>query len=179
MEAPSSPLSSRPERSEVERSAVSSPQTTVAGHNDPPLCHLDRSEAKWRDLRFLLPRPRLRAITTLPFVISTEAKRSGEICGFFSPDHGCGPQRPSPLSSRPERSEVERSAVSSPQTTVAGHNDPPLCHLDRSEAKWRDLRFLLPPKRKRDQERFLISFADDRTTLVNLEENDDQREQGQ
>jgi hypothetical protein len=30
-------------------------------------------------------RPPLRAIATLPFVISTEAKRSGEICGFFFP----------------------------------------------------------------------------------------------
>jgi hypothetical protein len=54
--------------------------------------------------------------------------------------------------------------------------------LDRKfgGAQWRDLRFLfLPLKGKRDQERFLISFADDPTALVNLEENDDQREQGE
>jgi hypothetical protein len=29
-----------------------------------------------------MPGPLLRFITTLPFVISTEAQRSGEICGF-------------------------------------------------------------------------------------------------
>jgi hypothetical protein len=65
----------------------------------------------------------------LPFVISTGAQRSGEICGVSGPSLGgrsqgdeTGPvqQRllleapPSPLSSRPElrRSAVERSAVS-------------------------------------------------------------------
>jgi hypothetical protein len=31
------------------------------------------------------PIPLARAITTVPFVISTEAQRSGEICGFLSP----------------------------------------------------------------------------------------------
>jgi hypothetical protein len=45
----------------------------------PPLCHLDRSAAQWRDLRSLYPELTLRAITTLPFVISTGAQRSGEI----------------------------------------------------------------------------------------------------
>ena len=34
----------------------------------------------------------LRATTTLTFVISTEAKRSGEICGLPSFDRCCGPQ---------------------------------------------------------------------------------------
>jgi hypothetical protein len=29
-----------------------------------------------------IPGPLLRALSTLPFVISTEAQRSGEICGF-------------------------------------------------------------------------------------------------
>src|ERR1700733_8737675 len=81
MEAPPSPLSSRPERSGVERSAV--------------LLFLDRS---------------------------------------------CGPQPPSPLSSRPERSVVERSPVRLSSTVAADHNCPPLCHLDRSAAEWRDLR---------------------------------------
>src|ERR1700684_617498 len=71
----------RPERSVVEKSAV------------------------------VLPKPPHRATTTLPFVISTGAKRSGEICG------------------------------SSSQTSAPCHNDPPLCHLDRSEAQWRDLRY--------------------------------------
>ena len=70
----------------MERSAVSHPWTFAAGHNDPPLCHLDRSEAQWRDLWFPIPGHLQRAITTLPFVISTGAKRSGEICGFPSLD---------------------------------------------------------------------------------------------
>ena len=60
-----------------------------------------------------IPRPRLRVTTPLPFVISTGAQRSGEICGCPSLDLSCGPQRPYPLSSRPERSAVERSAVPS------------------------------------------------------------------
>src|SRR6202789_2936508 len=73
----------------------------------PPLCHLDRSAAQWRDLRssgpFLEIVFRHRSYgpacppkamesgscsativpgsTTLPFVISTGAQRSGEICG--------------------------------------------------------------------------------------------------
>src|SRR3984957_16957956 len=80
-------------------------QTSDTDHNDPPLCHLDRSAAKWRDLRFAITRPQPRTITTLPFVISTEAQRSGEICGFAH--H---------------------------QTSDTDHNDPPLCHLDRSAA---------------------------------------------
>src|SRR6202046_2083843 len=65
--------------------------------------------------------------TALPFVISTGAQRSGEICGVSGPSLGgrsqgdeTGPVQqllllaapPSPLSSRPERSVVERSAVS-------------------------------------------------------------------
>jgi hypothetical protein len=39
----------------------------------PPLCHLDRSEAQWRDLRF-----------NGPFfgMFFDRAQRSGEICGF-------------------------------------------------------------------------------------------------
>ena len=64
----------------------------------PPLCHLDRSEAQWRDLCvdalswecFSTRSPKvmksrftsattLSGGATLPFVISTEAKRSGEI----------------------------------------------------------------------------------------------------
>src|SRR5271168_1239065 len=75
---------------------------------------------------------------------------------------------PSPLSSRPKRSEAEGSAVPSPTsqfkwshrhpfvipTEVEGSavpsptsqfkwsHRPPLCHPDRSVAKWRDLRFL-------------------------------------
>jgi hypothetical protein len=31
------------------------PLTAAADHDDPTLCHLDRSEAQWRDLRFRGP----------------------------------------------------------------------------------------------------------------------------
>src|SRR6202041_724996 len=66
LEAPPSPLSSRPERSVVERSALSAvlpragevkAMKRVLFSNyrcwkrRPPLCHLDRSAAEWRDLR--------------------------------------------------------------------------------------------------------------------------------
>src|SRR6202020_917466 len=234
MEAPPSPLSSRPERSVVERSAVSAvlpwksfSTREVMGRlpaqgdekrfssnyrrrkRRPPLCHLDRSAAQWRDLRCQRSLPgnvfrpekswafgppkamkngfcsattlhgsaaRPFVISTgaqrsgeicgvsgpplgnvfrpeeswafgppkamksgscsattvagsaaLPFVISTEAQRSGEICGVSGPSLGRRSQGdeavpvqqrlllaapPSPLSSRPERSVVERSAVS-------------------------------------------------------------------
>jgi hypothetical protein len=108
------PLSSRPERSVVERSAV------------------------------LSPGPLLRTTTPLPIVISTGAKRSGGTCGFFAPDRCCVLQRLYPLSSRPERSAVEISAVSLPRTAAADYNASTLCHLDRSEAQWRDLRFFPP-----------------------------------
>jgi hypothetical protein len=52
-------------------------------NNHPNLCHPDRSEAQWRDLQFAQP--------------------------ASNPD---GEQPPYPLSSRPERSAVEGSAVS-------------------------------------------------------------------
>src|SRR6202142_1495766 len=139
-----SPLSSRPERSGVERSAVCFPLTAAADGNEPPLCHLDRSGAEWRDLRSAFPSPLPRMATSLPFVISTGAERSGEICGLLFLDRSRGSQRASPLSSRPERSGVERSAVCVPLTAAADRNEPPLCHLDRCGAEWRDLRSAFP-----------------------------------
>ena len=38
----------------MERSAFDPPLTTAPGHNNPTLCHLDRSAAQWRDLRSIL-----------------------------------------------------------------------------------------------------------------------------
>jgi hypothetical protein len=38
-----------------------------------------------------IPELSLRAITALPFVISTGAQRSGEICGLPFPNCHCGP----------------------------------------------------------------------------------------
>src|ERR1700727_2578505 len=97
----------------------------------PPLCHLDRSAAQWRDLRCQRSFPgnvfltetswafgppkamknsfcsatTLNGSAALPFVISTGAQRSGEICG-----------------------------VSGPSLEM---------FFDRSEAKWRDLQCAL------------------------------------
>src|SRR6202789_2663445 len=188
-EAPLSPLSSRPDRSAVERSAFFPVGTRLhqgapsAFSNDyprkrpSPLCHLDRSAAQWRDLRFsrlvrnFTKARHPRSATTipgsapLPFVISTAAQRSGEICVFpgwyeTSPRRAIrvrqrlSPEAPlSPLSSRPERRAVERSAFFPVGTklhqgapSAFGNDYPrkrpsPLCHLDRSAAQWRDLRF--------------------------------------
>src|SRR5580700_6906657 len=140
MEAPPSPLSSRPERSVVERSPVSADlswkcfstgevmgQRPTQGDEKrvlfsnyccwkrrPPLCHLDRSAAQWRDLRFQRSFPgnvfrpeeswpfgppkvmkngscsatTVAGSAALPFVISTGAQRSGEICGVSGPSLG-------------------------------------------------------------------------------------------
>jgi hypothetical protein len=128
-----------------------------------PPCHPDRKAAQWRDLRFDDPSlgmfcsaTTVPGSTALPFVISTGAQRSGEICGSTVPPWECSDQLlqspeapPSPLSSRPERSAVERSAV---RRSLLGNvlfsnysprkHRPPFCHLDRSAAQWRDLRFL-------------------------------------
>jgi hypothetical protein len=78
--------------------------TSLSGSAPLPLCHLDRSEAQWRDLcvdalswkyfsteyswacgppkvmkNAFCPATSLSGSAPLPFVISTEAKRSGEI----------------------------------------------------------------------------------------------------
>jgi hypothetical protein len=49
-------------------------QTTKANH--PNLCHPDRSEAKWRDLRFSQTASDRDEATTLTFVIPTEVEGS-------------------------------------------------------------------------------------------------------
>jgi hypothetical protein len=108
MEAPPSPLSSRPERSAVEGSAVLSTSIRSEWKHHPPLCHPDRSAAQWRDLQFSQPASDPDGSTTLPFVIPTEAQRSGGIC--------------SSLNQHPIRMEAPPSPLSS----------------DRSEAQWRD-----------------------------------------
>jgi hypothetical protein len=93
------PLSSRPERSEVEGSAVAarvahlnSVRPSRHSYGKPPLspCHPDRSEAKWRDQQLLQ-----------------------SSCSPLSPSRSplLRKATPLPLSSRPERSEVEGSAV--------------------------------------------------------------------
>ena len=90
------------------------PQTNLYFRNPSPLCHPDRSEAKWRDLQLGLTRK------TDPSVWPPDAKR---ICHQperseversavrFNPKPISTFVTLSPLSSRPKRSEVERSAV--------------------------------------------------------------------
>jgi hypothetical protein len=110
---PHYPLSSRPERSAVERSAGRAiPIANLPVSSHTTLCHLDRSVAQWRDLR-------LRHSNSKP----------------------TGQQPHYPLSSRPERSAVERSAVRPiPIANLPVSSHTTLCHLDRSAAQWRDLR---------------------------------------
>jgi hypothetical protein len=64
-----------------------------------------------------------------PLVIPTGAKRSGGTCGLLIPWlSAAGRLRPSPLSSRPKRSEVERS--------LSGYS---VLEMFFDRAKWRDL----------------------------------------
>ena len=183
----------------------------------PPLCHLDRSAAQWRDLRFAVPSwkcfsteeswafgpPKVMkngscsattvdGSTALPFVISTEAQRSGEICGSAVPSWKCffdrgvmglwptqGDEKrllfsnysrwstalPFVISTEAQRSgeicgpflgmvfdrgimglwptqgDEKRLLFSN---NCRWKHRPPLCHLDRSAAQWRDLRFSGP-----------------------------------
>jgi hypothetical protein len=118
--------------------------TNVRWKRYPPLCHPGRSVAKWRDLLFRRSySPTCDGSATLPFVIPTGAQRSGGTCCSVDPTHQRAMEAPpSPLSSRPERSEVEGPAIPSiPLTNVRWKPHPPLCHLDWSAAKWRDLLF--------------------------------------
>src|SRR6202012_2251006 len=71
----------------------------------------------------------------LPFVISTGAQRSGEICGVSGPflemffdrrSHG-------PLAAQGDEKRFSSNYR-------CWKRRPPLCHLDRSAAEWRDLR---------------------------------------
>ena len=93
-----------------------------------PLCHLDRSEAEWRDLQF----------PPTPSQSPEKHPQPKKICHL-------------------DRSEAERRDLLFYRTlSVAAkhlhgfHNQSqwkrptPLCHLDRSEAEWRDLQFRRP-----------------------------------
>jgi hypothetical protein len=104
--------------------------------------------------------------TRSPFVIPTGAKRSGGICSVPQPStnpktlHATSSnqrkQHTLNLSSRPERSEAEGSAVCpnpqqipkhfTPQAAINAGNTLSICHPDRSEAKRRDLQCALAPK---------------------------------
>jgi hypothetical protein len=62
------------------------PPLTAPGHDRPPLCHLDRSEAQWRDLRFSGPflemcSSLLAATDHVWVFIGNPGERSGRTCG--------------------------------------------------------------------------------------------------
>src|SRR6202034_3506647 len=136
LEAPPSPLSSRPElrRSGVERSAVSAVLSwkcfstgEVMGRWPPTV------------MKNVCPATTLAGSAALPFVISTGApkERSGEICGVSGPflemffdrrSHG-------PLAAHGDEKRLSSNYS-------RWKRRPPLCHLDRSSegAEWRDLR---------------------------------------
>src|ERR1700744_480792 len=104
--------SSRPKRSELEKSphfafsVACFPTQRFTKHR-----HFDRSEAKWRNPRIsLLPLPVFQPNVSQTIVISTEAKRSGEIPAF----RFC--HCLSPISTQPRR-----------------------CHFDRRPPQWRNL----------------------------------------
>src|ERR1700735_4110065 len=118
MEAPPSPLSSRPERSVVERSAVSAVLPWERFSTERRVMQNDTSSAAT-----------VNGSAALPFVISTGAQRSGEICGVSGPPLGTFFDR--------EQGDAKRHQFSS---SCQWKRRPPLCHLDRSAAEWRDLR---------------------------------------
>src|ERR1700735_778619 len=118
MEAPPSPLSSRPERSVVERSAVSAVLPWERFSTERGVMQNDTSSAAT-----------VNGSAALPFVISTGAQRSGEICGVSGPPMGTVFYR--------AQGDAKRHQFSS---YCQWKRRPPLCHLDRSAAEWRDLR---------------------------------------
>src|SRR6202034_520316 len=138
MEAPPSPLSSRPElrRSVVERSAF---QRSFPGN-------VFRPEKSWA---FAAPKvmktgfcsaTTLNGSAALPFVISTGApkERSGEICVPAVLSWECF-SAGAVMGRRPTQGD-EKWVLCSNHTQWKRR--PPLCHLDRSSegAQWRDLR---------------------------------------
>ena len=78
--------------------------------------------------------------TALPFVISTEAQRSGEICGSAVLSWKCVFDR-GVMGLWPTQGDEKRLLFSN---NCRWRHRPPLCHLDRSAAQWRDLRFSGP-----------------------------------
>ena len=94
-----------------------------------PLCHLDRSVAKWRDLRSRpTPKPISPSATPLPLC---HLDRSGEICGSAPPQTNLNLRNPPPpLSSRPKWRDLQSRSTPKPISTSATRL--PLCHLDRS-----------------------------------------------
>ena len=120
--------------------------TTLPWKHSPPLCHLDRSEPGfptsrcWQRTRVRLSVGRAACRSLTPRVSKgNPGERSGEICGssvflgmFF--DRGI-------MGLRSTQGDEKRLLFSN---YSPWKHRPPLCHLDRSAAKWRDLRFSGP-----------------------------------
>ncbi len=144
MEAPPSPLSSRPKRSAVEGSEFSQPASALDGSTALPFVIPTEAQRSGGDPQFSQPVSALDGSTALPFVIPTEAQRSGGIRSSLNRYLLWMEALPSPLSSRPKRSVVEGSAVLSTGICSGWKHCPPLCHPDRSAAQWRDPQFSQP-----------------------------------
>ena len=117
MEAPPSPLSSRPKRTRISYFALLATTTCAALRKESRMqiikaTGLDRKSggAQWRDLRF-----------------------SGPFLEMFF-DRGV-------MGLRPTQGDEKRLLSTNDS---AWKHRPPLCHLDRSAAQWRDLRFSGP-----------------------------------
>src|SRR6202034_4093361 len=101
--------------------------TTIPGKRRPPLCHLDRSAAQWRDLRFSGPLMEM-FFDGGNHGPSTQGDEKPLLFTNYNPREA----PPSPLSSRPERSAVERSAVQrSSHGDVFRRREPWALHLRR------------------------------------------------
>ena len=122
------------------------PGHKILSKRNLPLCHPDRSVAKWRDLLF--PRratdPKWKHHSPL-----CHPDRSGGICSAPLPrTQNLIEAQPSPLSSRAKPRDLQ---FTPPQPNVSRHRSLNLkmnCHPDRSVAKWRDLLF---PRRATDR----------------------------
>ena len=128
--------------SEFHRSG--SPLTPIPAHppardddiGERPSRHFDRSEAEWRNLT----PPNDRKAGLRPPVISTEAKRSGEI----SPSDSTGDITVEDLSTQSIMGAFPICPI--PTRSPArddGVGEHPSRHFDRSEAEWRNLLSLM------------------------------------
>jgi len=112
----------------VEGPAVPSiPITNVEWKRHSLLCHPDRSAAQWRDLQCALTLPQF-SLSTSNLKQKCHPDRSGGTCCSLDPNNQCRMEAPlSPLSSRPERSAVEGSAVRPRPTQILPLNPQTEC----------------------------------------------------
>jgi hypothetical protein len=119
--------------------------TTLSGRHRPPLCHLDRSvpgfptSRCWQRPRVRLSVERAACRSPTPRVSTgNPGERSGEICGSVVRSWECFSTEES-WAFGPTQGDEKRLLYSN---DCRWRHCPSLCHLDRSAAKWRDLRSL-------------------------------------